>query len=71
MIYALRPEARSRLNTLFMSSMFAGGAFGSIGSITAWEAGGWTAVCGFGAALALTALLVQKLGRAAVAPEAS
>lgn len=70
MIYALRPEARSRLNTLFMSSMFAGGAFGSIGSITAWEAGGWTAVCGFGAALALTALLVQKFGRAAVAPAA-
>jgi predicted MFS family arabinose efflux permease len=71
MIYALRPEARSRLNTVFMTSMFVGGAFGSIGGIVAWESGGWIAVCCFGAALALAALSAQKLGRAEVRRDAS
>ncbi|HVX36057.1 MAG TPA: MFS transporter [Hyphomicrobium sp.] len=71
MIYALRPEARSRLNTVFMTTMFVGGAFGSIGGIAAWESGGWIAVCCFGAALALAALSVEKLGRAEVARDAS
>ncbi|AGK56683.1 major facilitator superfamily protein [Hyphomicrobium denitrificans 1NES1] len=64
MIYALRPEARSRLNTVFMTTMFVGGAFGSIGGIVAWESGGWLAVCGFGAALALAALSLQMFDRA-------
>lgn len=59
MIYALHPDARSRLNTVFMTTMFAGGALGSIGGIIAWDSGGWLAVCGFGAALALAALFVQ------------
>jgi len=59
MIYALRPEARSRLNTVFMTTMFVGGAFGSIGGIGAWEGGGWLAVCCFGVTLALVALFVQ------------
>jgi hypothetical protein len=54
-----------------MTSMFVGGAFGSIGGIAAWESGGWIAVCCFGAALALAALSVQKLGRAEVARDAS
>jgi predicted MFS family arabinose efflux permease len=63
MIYALRPEARSRLNTVFMTTMFVGGAFGSIGGIVAWESGGWLAVCGFGAALALAGLSMQMVRR--------
>lgn len=62
MIYALRPEARSRLNTVFMTTMFVGGAFGSIGGIGAWESGGWLAVCCFGVALALAGLFVQTCG---------
>jgi len=64
MIYDLHPEARSRLNTVFMTTMFSGGAFGSIGGVIAWDSGGWLAVCAFGAALALAALSVQALGQA-------
>jgi hypothetical protein len=44
-IYALRPEARNRLNTIFMGGMFVGGAVGSAGTSLAWEFDGWAAVC--------------------------
>jgi len=67
LIYALRPEARNRLNTVFMTMMFTGGALGSIGATLAWETGGWGAVCGLGAMLALAALFIQKAGRLAIA----
>jgi predicted MFS family arabinose efflux permease len=62
-IYALQPEARSRINTIFMTGMFLGGAAGSAGAMAAWDLGSWGAVCGFGALLAALALVVEALGR--------
>ncbi len=56
-VYALRPEARSRLNTLYMVTYFAGGAAGAWLGTAAWGRWGWSGVCGVGAALSLTALL--------------
>ena len=63
LIFALRPEARSRLNTVFMTAMFLGGAAGSAGATAVWRLGGWEAVCGFGAVLSGLALALEILRR--------
>lgn len=55
-IYALRPDARNRLNTIFMGGMFVGGAIGSAGAVLVWDVGGWYAVCALGEALVTVAL---------------
>lgn len=62
-IYALLPEARSRINTLFMSGMFAGGATGSWAAGTAWRLGGWVAACTLLALLVVIGLVVHGTGR--------
>jgi len=58
-IFALRPEARARITTIFMGSMFLGGAFGSAAANAAWSVGGWGAVSGLGAVLAALAAGLQ------------
>ncbi|WP_207460512.1 MFS transporter [Azospirillum sp. SYSU D00513] len=58
-VYALRPEARARLNTLFMGMMFLGGAVGSGTASLAWNAGGWGAVTGLGLLFAAAATVLQ------------
>lgn len=65
-VYALRPEARARLNTIFMGAMFLGGSAGSAVSIWAWSANGWTAVTVFGGALSAAGLLIQCVSAKAV-----
>lgn len=52
-IYARHPDARSRVTTAFITSAFAGGAIGSAGTSALYPAGGWVAVCAFGAAVAV------------------
>lgn len=64
-VYALRPEARSRLNTLFMSGMFLGGATGSWGASVSWRLGGWHTACLFGGLLVLLAFVLHFTGRLA------
>jgi hypothetical protein len=59
LIYGLHPEYKSRLNTVFMTTMFFGGSLGSIGAAASWHHAGWTGVSAFGGALALGALLSQ------------
>jgi MFS family permease len=62
-IYALRPEARSRLNTVFMTGMFFGGAVGSAVAIAAWRFGGWTAVTHWGAVTAAFVIALRLVRR--------
>jgi predicted MFS family arabinose efflux permease len=64
-IYALRPEAKNRVNTIFMGGMFLGGAVGSAGASLAWEVKGWGTVCAFGIALVAIALGLHVCGRVA------
>lgn len=54
-VYSLRPEARNRINTIFMTGMFLGGAAGSGGATLAWGAAGWIGVSIFGVILGLAA----------------
>lgn len=67
-IYALRPAARSRINTIFVGMMFLGGAAGSAGATLAWNDAGWTGVCVLGGGLALAATLLQFAARRARRP---
>jgi predicted MFS family arabinose efflux permease len=67
-IYRLHDQARSRLTTAYIVSMFLGGIVGSTLSTTMYAADGWTAICALGAALAVVALLVLAATRRLEAP---
>ena len=72
-IYELAPGARSRINAVYMTSYFIGGALGSAAGAAAFQRGGWAWTCALGAALGLVAVLLaarrlrrQPAGTAAV-----
>ncbi len=45
-IYAIRPEARNRMNTAYMVCFFIGGSTGSALGAWSWGRWGWPGVCG-------------------------
>jgi predicted MFS family arabinose efflux permease len=55
-IYAVAPEARGRINAVYMTVVFAGGATGSLLASLTFHAGGWTATACTGAAITVAAL---------------
>ncbi len=52
-VYALEPAARARINSVYMTMYFVGGASGSAIGAVAWSAAGWSGACVAGAALAV------------------
>ena len=60
-VYSLMPEARNRLNTVFMSFSFLGTAAGSAYGLLLWKFGGWQAVTIGCMVLALLALTIYGL----------
>jgi predicted MFS family arabinose efflux permease len=60
LVFSLRPEARSRLNTVYMTGYFTGGSIGSVVGGLAWMHFGWLGVCAVGGALVALALLVHR-----------
>lgn len=65
---SLAPEARTRLNTIYMTSFFIGGTLGSILGSYAWNLFGWYGVCTAGLIMvllgALPSLVRYRAGRA-------
>lgn len=57
-IFRLRPDARNRITTAYMTAYFSGAVAGSAVSAAAFAAGGWTTVVCVGAGFAGVALLV-------------
>lgn len=51
-IYALRPEARSRINSFYMTACFVGSTLGSLTAAFVYGRFGWTGVCILGGGLA-------------------
>jgi predicted MFS family arabinose efflux permease len=58
-VFALKPEARSRLNTVYMVCYFSGGALGSAVGALAWQAFHWTGVCLAGIAFSISAAITH------------
>lgn len=58
LIYALRPEARGRITSAYMTCYFAGGALGSTLVGLVYPQHGWSGLCALGTALALALCLV-------------
>ena len=76
-IYALTENSRARINTVYMTTVFVGGAIGSAVSGVLFSRFGWTSVCVFGGALFLGGAIVWAFGHlrgdrgvAVVAPSA-
>lgn len=60
-ILGLDDAARSRINTVYVTAIFFGGAIGSAISSAAWAHAGWFAVSAFGLLVSLLACLIHGL----------
>ncbi len=58
-IFALRPEARNRLNTVYIVTYFIGGAIGTFLASRAWHLYKWNGVVIMGLMLSVTALVIH------------
>ena len=62
-IYGLRPEARSRINSAYMFCYFVGGAVGSVTAGTVLASAGWHGVCWLGAGFGALTLAMTVVDR--------
>jgi predicted MFS family arabinose efflux permease len=60
-VYALLPQARNRLNTVYMTVSFTGTSLGSAIGLFAWDKGAWTGVCLTGGLLTAAAFIIYGL----------
>lgn len=64
-ILRLRPEARNRVNTVYMISYFTGGSIGSLAGAWAWSKWGWNGVC----SVSILFMLLAELALLSRGPE--
>ena len=57
-IYRLRPDARSRITSAYMTTFFAGGVIGSAAASFSYSHAGWTGVCLLGSAFGAAAVVI-------------
>ena len=62
-IYALRADARARINTVLMTTVFTGGAISSAATGALHHRFGWTGACVLGAVFPLIGLVIWAFGR--------
>ena len=62
-IFRLRPDAKSRINSIYMTAYFTGGACGSALGVYAWHHGGWTMTCIVGLCLVFGSAFFALLDR--------
>ena len=62
-VFSLRPEARSRMNTVYMLCYFVGASLGSYVGAWAWSRWQWPGVCAIGILFTLVAALIASIGR--------
>jgi predicted MFS family arabinose efflux permease len=60
-IFRLHPEAKSRINSIYMTAYFIGGACGSALGVYSWHHGGWNMTCIVGLSLVLCAAFFALL----------
>ena len=58
-IFSIRPEARNRLNTVYMVTYFIGGALGTFLATQAWHVYDWKGVVAMGLILSIIALVAH------------
>jgi len=63
LIYALRPDARSRINSAYMVCYFLGGAAGSVSAGALYGTHGWAGVCVLGAGFGALTLAMSVYDR--------
>lgn len=57
-VYRLMPEAKNRVNTVYMVSYFLGGSIGSLLGTYGWSLWGWNGVCLVGSSMVLACLVI-------------
>ncbi|UPL49715.1 MFS transporter [Hymenobacter sublimis] len=67
-IFTLRPEARSRLNTVYMTACFIGASAGSLIGGIAWSHVAWPGVCGVGLGFVVLAYILNRFYERGTAP---
>ena len=60
-IFSKNPEARNRVNTIYMVGFFIGGAFGTTLGAMAWQHYGWMGVSYLGGGLSIAILIVHLM----------
>jgi predicted MFS family arabinose efflux permease len=63
LIFALKPEARNRINTIYMVTYFIGGSIGTLLASEAWKYYNWNGVCAVGILLSALAMIFHLLNQ--------